>query len=457
MSATIQFLNHAAVTLSAGSASVACDPWFAEPAFNRGWDLLAPDAGLGLLAAESPHIWISHEHPDHFSPAFFRDTSPRDSTVLFQKTRDRRVVGWLQGKGFEVTELEPGAPFELGDGATLTIGTNGFYDSWSLFRGGGVAILNLNDCEFRDVASLRRLLARTGPIDVLLTQFSYAAWKGGRDKASLRRAAARQKLETLALQARVLKPRWVVPFASFVWFSHEENAHLNDGANPVSAVPAVLPEGCEAVVMQPRDLWTVGEAWDNGPALDFWRERVEATAAAPRHGLRERVEIKDLAEQAKGYQDRVFAVNARWAMRLASWAPGLGAFRAVRVRLTDLDTVVAFSFFDPLRDLGKDAAWDAEMASESLSFIFRTEFGFDTLTVNGRFEAGPEGFAKLTKTFALGSLNALGLSVGPRLLLRLDVLWRLIVRLGAVVGRLRGAGSDVPPLGGPVGKADRGG
>ena len=36
------------------------------------------------------------------------------------------------------------------------------------------------------------------------------------------------------------------------------------------------------------------------------------------------------------------------------------------------------------------------MHSESLSFIFKNEFGFDTLTVNGCFECSPKNFSKVS-------------------------------------------------------------
>ena len=42
------------------------------------------------------------------------------------------------------------------------------------------------------------------------------------------------------------------------------------------------------------------------------------------------------------------------------------------------------------------------MKSESLNFIFKNSFGFDTLTVNGCFEEVQKGgFVKATKTLAI--------------------------------------------------------
>ena len=70
----------------------------------------------------------------------------------------------------------------------------------------------------------------------------------------------------------------------------------------------------------------------------------------------------------------------------------------------------------------KENISDIKMHSESLSFIFKNDFGFDTLTVNGCFEASKEGFIKSTKSFALGSLNSMGLKLNLGLLFNLKLI-----------------------------------
>ncbi len=125
-------------------------------------------------------------------------------------------------------------------------------------------------------------------------------------------------------------------------------------------------------------------------------------------------------------------------MRLASLVPGATAFRPLLIQLTDLDLTVRFSFFDDLRELPAAAAPapHVEMSSESLDFIFRNDFGYDTLTVNGRFEASTDGFARMTKNFAVGSLNALGLSLRPSLIANADVVLLLLGKLRAFIRRM---------------------
>jgi len=75
--------------------------------------------------------------------------------------------------------------------------------------------------------------------------------------------------------------------------------------------------------------------------------------------------------------------------------------------------------------------------SSSLLFIFKHEFGFDTLTVNGRFEATADGFARMMRAFTVGSLNALGLSISWRLVFSLKLVVILARHLMGVLARLR--------------------
>src|SRR4030095_16437422 len=107
-----------------------------------------------------------------------------------------------------------------------------------------------------DEAELREISRLTGPIDLLLTQFSYAAWKGGRANAHFRQLAAARKLETMAAQIHALAPRHVLPFASLVDFSNEENSSLNDHiTRPADAAAAIAAAGAEPAILFPGDTW----------------------------------------------------------------------------------------------------------------------------------------------------------------------------------------------------------
>ena len=62
------------------------------------------------------------------------------------------------------------------------------------------------------------------------------------------------------------------------------------------------------------------------------------------------------------------------------------------------------------------------MHSESLLFIFKNDFGYDTLTVNGCFNATKDGFIKTTRSFAIGSLNSMGLKLNFNLIFNYNLI-----------------------------------
>ena len=270
MTLQVTLINHACVKIAIGDAVILCDPWLSGPAFNNGWDLLIKTPmDLDAVMAGVTHIWVSHEHPDHFVPKFFIDISASSKSipVLFQETRDRRVKSFLELRGFEVIELPDRRERTIG-GVRVICGVSEFYDAWLHVRDGAHSVLNLNDCAEGDEAELREIARVTGPVDLLLTQFSYAAWKGGRANAHFREVAARQKLETIAAQVRALKPRHVVPFASFVYFSNEENSYLNDHMNrPADAAAAIVKAGAAPAILFPGDAWEASAPHDNAKAL----------------------------------------------------------------------------------------------------------------------------------------------------------------------------------------------
>ena len=71
---SLQFINHASILVSHGDISLLSDPWYQGDAFHKGWNLIheLKDDEIITLLDRVTHIWISHEHPDHFSILFFK-------------------------------------------------------------------------------------------------------------------------------------------------------------------------------------------------------------------------------------------------------------------------------------------------------------------------------------------------------------------------------------------------
>ena len=229
MKTSVKFINHASVVVSDENISVLSDPWFSGDAFHKGWNLLheTGDNDIKKLLQKITHIWISHEHPDHFSISFFQNYSEilknNSIKILFQKTSDKRVFKFLTAKGLNVKELEFNKSLKLSDDFTVKCIKDGFYDSGLLIDSHGDKILNLNDCEVTTPSRAKEVFSLTGKVDVLLTQFSYAAWKGGTKNKRWRVNAAQEKINTIKLQTETFRPKYLIPFASFFYFSNKEN------------------------------------------------------------------------------------------------------------------------------------------------------------------------------------------------------------------------------------------
>ncbi|MBV8358967.1 MAG: MBL fold metallo-hydrolase [Deltaproteobacteria bacterium] len=440
----LTLINHACCKAATGSFAILFDPWTDGPAFNFGWDLLVPTpVGFREIMSDVSYIWISHEHPDHFSIPFLTKVAAdlRDKvTVLFQKTRDGRVVSFCRSLGLQVQELLNHTPTELGDNVTVTCGAFDFYDSWVYLDDGQNTILNLNDCPMGTERDLRAVKRLTSKPTVLLSQFSYAAWQGGRGGGASRSIAAREKLNTLELQVRCLQPKYAVPFASLMYFSNEENRHLNDAVNtPRDAAEAINQAGSRPIILYPGDSWQIeDENWDNTGPLGRYERCYGAIGNLPVRAPGPSSSFNELAAAFQRYQQRVFSKNSRALILLLSWLPILGAFRPLRVRLYDIDLLLSVSVVHGLTKLSRASCEPPViMHSGSLLFLFKNEFGFDTLTVNGRFEATPNGFATMTRALAVGSLNSMGLSISPALLLNPRVVLSLLRQLRGMLRRLR--------------------
>jgi hypothetical protein len=153
----IEFVNHASFVCETNGLRIISDPWLDGMAFNNGWALLSPTKFSYEDFRNITHIWISHEHPDHFSPPNLKkipESCRERITILFQETKDKRVVNFLRSIGFSNfidlpsdrwVELKPGvevlcAPIEAGWGEG---------DSWMCLKTPEATLLNINDCDMQ--------------------------------------------------------------------------------------------------------------------------------------------------------------------------------------------------------------------------------------------------------------------------------------------------------------------
>ena len=314
----------------------------------------------------------------------------------------------------------------------------GFYDSGLVIKTSDKTIINVNDCQFEDDLACKNLLKITGECDILMTQFSYASWKGGVKNVAWRKLAAREKIDIMKLQASHLKPKVVIPFASFIYFSNKANFYLNDAHNtPSDILQGFVDTDVKVNIMMPYEvLDDLAGDMDNIKSMEFWSNANQLLEKKILNEYEE-VSIEQLKDTFIKYQERVFKNNARWFMLLARYLSPIPAFRPVVIKIVDLDVNLRLDLFSKLLSETSSQP-DVSMTSECFNFLMSNTFGFDTLTVNGCFEEEQNsGFSKLARSFALENLNNMGVEFRPSIIFNFNLIIMFIRRLRVVSKKLK--------------------
>ncbi|ABF42516.1 hypothetical protein Acid345_3515 [Candidatus Koribacter versatilis Ellin345] len=402
----VTWVNHASFVVSAANVSIMSDPWLEGTAFDDGWGLLSATKFGYEEFRDITHIFITHEHPDHFSPKSLRGIAPEHRariTVLYHKTRDRRVLQYCASLGFKTQELPEEEWFALAPGFEVFCGRTGLIDSWLAYRADGKVILNLNDCIYTTKAKLLPIRERLGKPDALFTQFSYADWAGNPEDEERHKQHAQRKLAQMKMQCEVFEPRVVVPCASFVWFCHKENYFMNAHANRIGDVHRFCTEDvkCASVVLYPGDQWEVVTEHDSESAI---RKYNEDYASLPSRPLVSSPEIP-IEKLKDAYRNYIRKARAKNTPKLLELIPASVVF------LSDLGKKVRISMKHGIEVLAEGDATPADISlgSESLHYCYLFDWGGATLGVNGRYTVPPQGRPRrFFWNFQVQSYNASG-------------------------------------------------
>ncbi|MGL3213386.1 MBL fold metallo-hydrolase [Bradyrhizobium sp. BR 1433] len=404
----IRWINHAGFELQTEGLRIVCDPWLDGLVFNKSWALISPTKMQPEDFRDVDYLWLSHEHPDHFSPPSLRSIPQdirKDITVLFQAS-DGRVAKFCRDLGFKmVRELKDWERCELGSGVSITIKTVDD-DSLCLIETRHRRYLNINDCVAPDAKALHSAIApRVGKIDVLLTQFSFANWAGNPDEPEIARRQARQKIDQIETQLAIYQPKVFIPCASFVWFCREGNFHLNASANKIADVYARFAGQVESVVLYPGDEYVVGESHDSASAIARYRDD-EASHSRPLNMRDAPVSVAELNLLSIEHQKNMR--NSNWMWSLLPFRIS-GYIKPVSVYLTDIDRRLVYSMFTDIHWLSGNEVCDIELSSDAMAQMLRFGFGYDTLYISGRFKENRAGARfDLSKNFVVLRKNERG-------------------------------------------------
>lgn len=414
----ITFVNHASTLLSVRDVCVWSDPWLSGLCFNDSWALLTetPREVASQALREVTHIYLSHEHPDHFHPPTLRslpDEVKARVTVIIQNQPYKGVLNALKRFGFRnVAEMKHREFLRLGEDVDLY-----FYHVFPIDsamalvdRRNAETIINLNDTELSGYD--RRCIEKDlGRVQVTLNQFSIATYDGRPEVAEVTKQHRDKLIEDCAIEHQALHAEYTVPFASFAYFCQPENNHLNTHRTMTADFAAFMEgRGCKTIVLKPGDTWERGESHDNAAALAFW---TNCERAEKRIFESQSVQMDALAESALICIDKINRFFTRLPLAMVA---------TLSFALPDLSKtfVVDFRRRETRFLEGTAGDWDVRVNSQPLWFAFKHTFGMQTLSISGRFVVRSKRFRLMVFRIVTALLNS-ELYLSPRHFFRRDM------------------------------------
>ena len=415
----IHFIGHACIIAECSDTSILMDPWLSGKIFNNSWTLRPEPVLDAALLDRIDYIWISHEHPDHChfpTLGSFPDSFKQRVTILFQTRDSAKMLAAFKGLGYQRFRLLPHREIiPLSDRSTSPHGTKvycyhaGLMDSALAVVDNQQVILNANDARI-STAECRMILKDLTHVDVLLNQFSLAAYAGFEPPERYLPERAMQVLRNVSEVHRALDAKVTIPFASFIYFSSEDNKYVNPFANTVTDAYNYLErQGQTAAVLYPGDGYEVGSAHDSSPALQRYASMPgwDELAYDP-------IDTKPLSDIFDAYAAMAEQIRERYSR------PLLLLLRPVTIRIPDLDKTVEFSLASGrIAEAQESYRPDLSINSQPLWFGFKFPFGIQTLGVSARFRLH-RNFRNWKMHRILFSLNNGGVYLKPKYVLTPD-------------------------------------
>ena len=417
MADEIKLINHSSVLIKHDEIKLLTDPWYNGSAFNNGWSLLYENSfeEINEVLTNLNYIFISHEHPDHFSIKFFKDyeriIKQNKIKIIFQKSRDKRVEKFLKKMDFEMIILEDKEIHQINDKTSISIFKQGHIDSALLFETEEYVHLNINDCNFlnKELLEIKNHISKKNKKIIIYIQFSYASFRANDEwlkKASL------YKLNNIVNVHKIFNSSLVIPFASFFNFSHSENQHLTKFVNSCSIVTNFLDQNSinHCFLNPDTDLTDLSnlimensiQKSINMKSVNFWNDK----KANAKVNFYEKDPIPIDKENIIIFLSRIKKYNNLFLMYLIRLISFKKVFGDLIIRLNGTNDVYLLNFFRVKKLDNIDNIADISMSSEQFNLLLNQSFGIETLLVSGRLKTiDKNGLKKLTSAIGITTIN----------------------------------------------------
>ena len=413
----IQLINHSSILINNNGMKILTDPWYSGSAFNDGWSLLYENDPnkINNILNDLDYIFLSHEHPDHFSIKFFNDYKEiiknKKIRIIFQDTIDKRVENFLKSKGFELLILKNKEKFELDNNNYITIIKQGHIDSSFLYETTDAYHLNINDCNFigKELYEINSLIKNKEKKIILYIQFSYASFRGSDDWL---KKAAEYKLQNIVKLSKIFNTSLVIPYASFFYFSHSENQNLKKFANNCKTVSAFLKSNnVNHCILNPNiSLINADYLIDNSKfkinintvSINFWDNKIESSKV----NFFEKEPLPISNENIKKYLYRLKKFNNFFLLFLIRILSFKKIFGDVFVKINKTDEIFIINFFKVKKINNINISPDISMSSEAFNLFLNQPYGLESLLVSGRLKSEKfDGMTKITSALGITTIN----------------------------------------------------
>ena len=259
--------------------------------------------------------------------------------------------------------------------------------------------------------------------------------KGGEKNLAWRKKAALDKIKSIRNQIKCFKPKFVIPFASYMYFCNLENFYMNDSVNTPETIFEIFKDySSKIIIMKPWDLFNFKD-YENKSSINFWQKKINGVNK--KNTIVPKIINPNILEEAfKAYRKRILLNNNIFLIKLFYYFSPFKFFSPIYVFIEDLKKTFEVDFVKN-RFLMTSKKPILKMRSDSLLFIFKNQFGWDTINVNARFEELKDnGWSISTRTFAIETLNNMGYHFNFKLLFNKSIIKLFIKTLFKVMKNL---------------------
>ena len=385
----LKFLNHSSFIITS-ETKILCDPWFKGTAFSDGWSLLY-DNSHNINELDFDYIWLSHEHPDHFSIPTLRELN-KSCTFLFQETKDKKVKKYLEEKGHSVIELKNKEETKIGDLKITCTVCDGFDSSLLVKYPDDKVLLNVNDAMVLDDIEVDK-------VDLLTFQYSYANWAGNEGDKKIPKYLQSIIDSKNDKAISKFKPTAIMPFASFVYFSHEENFYWNDN-NWIDHVfkkywykksTLIFPKPDQSISLYKLDKGNYVNK--NKSAKTFWKDKHKNLI------IKDKVKPLSLDQ----IEDRYLKFNKK-----LNEENTIQSDLSINIKITDIDKTIKDGLVETSFKV-VDEEETISVSSETAGFLFTQLFARGTVCVNSRVSFNYKTAHKFFLFFFIPYANNIGI------------------------------------------------